>query len=272
MTHHPLRILVIGAHPDDCEVKAGGVAVKWAGLGHSVRFVSLTNGDAGHYQMGGIELAHRRRAEAQAAAKIAGIESLVLDNHDGELTASLFNRRVVTGLIREFRPDLVLTHRPCDYHPDHRATGMLVQDSAYMVTVPNFHPLVPHLERNPVIGYLSDRFTKPVPFQPDVVVDIDDAIETKLDMLHCHASQVYEWIPYNRGRLDEVPHEDQQRRAWLAQRLGARDAQVANRFRQQLIVTYGAERGGQVRYAEAFEISEYGSPLAVEERERLFPF
>ena len=272
MKNEQLRILVIGAHPDDCEVKAGGVAVKWARLGHLVRFVSLTNGDAGHYQMGGVELARRRRAEALVAARVAGIESLVLNNHDAELVASLSNRRVVTGVIREFQPDLVLTHRPCDYHPDHRATGMLVQDSAYMVTVPNFHPLVPHLERDPVIAYLSDGFTRPSPFRADVVVAIDDAVEAKADMLHCHVSQMYEWLPYNGGRLAEVPQGDRERRAWLAQRLEARDGQVAERFRQQLMATYGPERGRRVGHVEAFEVSEYGSPLTDEDRRRLFPF
>jgi LmbE family N-acetylglucosaminyl deacetylase len=268
----PLRILVFGAHPDDGDVHAGGLAVKYARLGHQVRFVSLTNGDAGHYSQGGAALAQRRQAEAQEAAKVAGIEYLVLNNHDAELEPTLENRRKVTGLIRAFRPDLVLTHRPYDYHPDHRNTGLLVQDSAYLVTVPNFCPLVPHLKENPVIAYLSDPFMRPVPFRADVVVDIDDAWEAKLDMLHCHRSQFYEWLPYNGGYLEEVPRDDAERRRWLAERLGPYQAAITERFRAELIATYGPERGAKIRYAEAFEISEYGAPLTPQRRARLFPF
>jgi LmbE family N-acetylglucosaminyl deacetylase len=268
----PLRILVFGAHPDDGDVLAGGVAVKWARAGHQVRFVSLTNGDAGHYVQGGAALAQRRHAEAQEAARVAGIDYLVLNNHDAELEPSLENRRKVTGLIRGFHADLVLTHRPYDYHPDHRATGVLVQDSAYMVTVPNFCPLVPHLKHNPVFAYLGDSFTRPAPFRADVVVDIDDAWEAKLDMLHCHRSQFYEWLPYNDGYLDHVPRDDASRRRWLGETLGTHLARTAERFRQELIAAYGAERGGQVRFAEAFEVSEYGAPLGPEGRARLFPF
>jgi len=267
-----LRILVFGAHPDDCDVHAGGAAVKYARLGHQVRFVSLTNGDAGHQSQGGAALAQRRQAEAREAAKVAGIEYLVLNNHDAELEATLENRRKVTGLIRAFRPDLVLTHRPYDYHPDHRNTGILVQDSAYLVTVPNFCPLVPHLKENPVIAYLSDSFSRPVPFRADVVVDIDDAWAAKLDMLHCHRSQFYEWLPYNGGYLEDVPRDDAARRQWLAERLGPGQAAITERFRAELIAAYGPERGAKVRYAEAFEVSEYGTLLTPKKRAHLFPF
>lgn len=267
-----LRILVFGAHPDDCDVHAGGLAVKYARLGHQVRFVSLTNGDAGHYSQGGAALAQRRQAESQEAAKVAGIEYLVLNNHDAELEATLENRRKVTGLIRAFRPDLVLTHRPYDYHPDHRNTGLLVQDSAYLVTVPNFCPLVPHLKENPVIAHLSDHFIRPVPFRADVAVDIDDAWEAKLDMLHCHRSQFYEWLPYNGGYLEDVPRDDAARRQWLAERWDPYQRAIAERFRAELVATYGPERGARVRYAEAFEVSEYGTSLTPEKRARIFPF
>ncbi|MFH1569410.1 MAG: PIG-L deacetylase family protein [Gemmatimonadota bacterium] len=267
-----LRLLALGAHPDDCEVKAGGLAALYAGLGHRVRFVALTNGATGHHESGGIELARRRRAEALAAAAVAGIEYEILDNHTGELEPTVANRKDVIRLLREFRPDLVLTHRPWDYHPDHRCAGQLVQDAAYIVTVPNMLPLTDHLERLPVIMYLGDTFQKPLPLDPDVVVDIDAVMDRKLDMLHCHASQMYEWLPYNRGQLDQVPAGDAERRAWMGEQRRRYFAATAERYRSRLVELYGEARGRQVRCAEAFETCEYGAPLTAELRRRLFPF
>ena len=138
-----LRIIVFGAHPDDAEYKAGGTGAKWAKLGHHVKLVLVTNGDIGHWQMAGGPLAQRRSAEVKAAAKILGVTSQVLDIHDGELLPTLENRKLITQLIREWNADIVIAHRPWDYHPDHRYVGVLVQDAAFMVTVPYFCPDVP---------------------------------------------------------------------------------------------------------------------------------
>ena len=270
MNEHPLKIIVFGAHPDDCDIKAGGIAIKYAHLGHAVNFVSVTNGDAGHHEIGGVELARRRRAEAQAAGAVAGIEYHVLDNHDGELEPTLENRKKIIRLIRSYTPNLILTHRPNDYHPDHRYTSILVQDSAYMVTVPNICTDTPAMAHNPVIAYLSDNFQKPQPFTPDVVIDIDDVIEKKLDMLHCHTSQMYEWLPFNAGRLNEVPQSHQDRRQWLQHRLQA-FRNIADRYRGLLIQLYGEERGNNVQYAEAFEGCEYGTALTPDNVPKLFP-
>jgi LmbE family N-acetylglucosaminyl deacetylase len=267
-----LNILIFGAHPDDCDVKAGGLAIKYAGLGHRVKFVSHTNGATGHHEIGGVELARRRYEEAQASAKVAGIEYDVLDNHTGELEPTVHFRKDVIRIIRAFRPDLVMSHRPYDYHPDHRYSAMLVQDAAYIVTVPNMVPLTPHLDRNPVIMYLSDHFQKPVAFSPDVVLDIDDVIERKIDMIHCHTSQMYEWLPFNQGTLNDVPSGDDARRDWMAERRLKAFADVADRFRDRLVETYGAQHGQAVRYAEAFEVCEYGARLTPEKRRKLFPF
>ena len=199
-----LRIIVFGAHPDDCDIDAGGTAALWTQLGHEVKFVSLTNGDAGHQTMAGAVLAQRRRAEAGAAGHVLGIEYIVLDNHDGELMPTLENRRQIIRLIREHRPHLVLGPRPNDYHPDHRYTAVLVQDAAYMVTVPNAVAFAEHLAHNTVRMYTSGRFQKRYPFTPDVVVDIDDVIEKKIEVLSCHVSQFFEWLPYNDCLLNEV--------------------------------------------------------------------
>ena len=270
---HALRILVFGAHPDDCDAAAGGVAVMYARRGHTVRFVSLTNGDAGHHAMGGVQLARRRQAEAEAAGRIAGVEYLLMGNHDGELTASLENRRLVISMMREFRPDLVLAHRHDEYHPDHRAVGALVQDASYLVGVPNILPLAPHLRRPPVIAHFASQYKNRVVSPEDlVVVGIDEAIEAKAAMMHCHVSQFYEWIPYNMGVSEQVPEGDAARRQWLPSLFGRFADASVQQYRSQLVSAYGPERAAQIRHVEAFEVSEYGAPLTAGGRKRLFPF
>jgi N-acetylglucosamine malate deacetylase 1 len=272
MTDQPLRILIIGAHPDDADIKAGGTAAKWCALGHIVRMVSLTNGQAGHQTMYGPRLASRRRAEAEAAAAVIGATYEVFDQPDGELDNRLEYRHQVIRLIRSFPPDLIITHRTTDYHPDHRFAGLLVQDAAYLLTVPAICPDVPHLAYCPVILSFSDAFTKPCSFEPHVAVDIEDEFDRLVAMLHCHQSQFYEWLPYNAGFLEQVPTEDRARAQWLAERLRARIRPLADRYRDLVIRIYGQERGGRIRLIEAFEVSEYGAPLDANARARLFPF
>ena len=178
-----LRIICFGAHPDDNEFRAGGVAALWAAAGHHVKFVSVTNGDIGHFEAAGGRLAQRRAAEVQRCAEILGITTEVLDIHDGELMPTLENRRTISKLIREWKADVVIAHRPNDYHPDHRYTGVLVQDAAFMVTVPFFNPETAPLRKNPVFLYYPDRFQKPYPFRPDIVVGIDAVWEEKIHAL-----------------------------------------------------------------------------------------
>jgi LmbE family N-acetylglucosaminyl deacetylase len=272
MADNPLRLLIIGAHPDDADYHAGGTAALYRQVGHVVKMVSLTNGDAGHQTLRGPELAARRRAEAADAGATIGASYDVFDNHDGQLLPTLENRLQVIRLIRSFHPDLVLTHRPNDYHPDHRYTSQLVQDAAYMVTVPAVAPDTPHLARNPVIAYLPDDFQKPYPFQPSVAVDVGGVFEQIVDMLQCHRSQFYEWLPYNSGRQGEVPPDDAGRRAWLAAGVAARLRRRAEGYRELLLQCYGPERGPKVEYAEAFEGCEYGASLDEAALRRLFPF
>jgi LmbE family N-acetylglucosaminyl deacetylase len=272
VAERPLRILAIGAHPDDCDIKAGGTAAKWCAGGHAVKLVSLCDGSAGHPTQWGPPLAQRRRTEARAAGAAIGATYDVWDFPDGELQPGLEARRRVIRLIRTFQPDLLLTHRPTDYHPDHCAAGQLVQEAAYMVTVPAICPDTPHLPRSPVILYFSDAFKKPCRFEPHVVVDIGGELDQLVAMLHCHESQFYEWLPYNAGYLDEVPPGEQARKDWLAGRIRHRLRPLADRFRDRVVRTYGPERGGRVEYIEAFEVSEYGAPLDVEAQARLFPF
>ncbi|HET8645721.1 MAG TPA: PIG-L deacetylase family protein, partial [Vicinamibacteria bacterium] len=232
----PLRIIAFGGHPDDCDIKAGGTAARWAAAGHKVKFVAVTNGDAGHQGQGGGALARRRMAEAREAARRIGIEYEVLDNHDAELLPTLAVRHQVIRRIRDWQADLVITHRTNDYHPDHRYTGTAVQDAAYMVVVPNVAPDTPPLRRNPVFAYFSDPFERPQPFRPDVVVAIDEVAEKKLAMLDAHVSQFYEWMPWVDGTLDAVPAPGPERRKWLA---GQWLAPVPEAWRAALARWYG---------------------------------
>ena len=264
-----LNIIAFGAHPDDCDIRAGGVAAKWAALGHRVRFVAVTNGDAGHHEQGGGMLAARRRAEAQEAGRRIGIDYVVLDNHDGELVPNLKVREQIIRQIREWKADLVLSPRPNDYHPDHRYTGVLVQDAAFMVTVPNIAPDTPALRKNPVFLYFEDGFQKPQPFSPDIAVSIDDVIDKKIAMLDAHVSQVYEWLPWHAGNLDRVPKDPAERKAWLAKQ---RSRPPTPAVRAALERYYGKEEAAKVKVAEAFEICEYGRRPDETELRRLFPF
>jgi LmbE family N-acetylglucosaminyl deacetylase len=268
----PPRILVLGAHPDDADIKAGGTASKWRCVGCEVKLVSVTDGRSGHQTQHGPKLVERRRTEARAAGAVIGASYDVLDFPDGGLMPTLEARHALIRLIRGFRPDLVLTHRPNDYHPDHRYTSVLVQDAAYMVTVPAVCPDAPHLERNPVILYLSDDFTRPAPFRPDVMVDVGDEMGRIVGMLHCHASQFYEWLPSNGGYAADVPADEAGRRRWLEAWFRRRIRPLADRWRDVLVRTYGEEHGRRVEYVEAFEASEYGAPLDAAARARQFPF
>ncbi len=271
-----LRIIVFGAHPDDCELDAGGTAVLWAAQGHHVKFVSTTNGDIGHATMAGGPLAKRRAAEVKEAAKVLGVEeSQVLDIHDGELMPTLENRKEFVRLIRQWNADIVISHRPYDYHPDHRYTAILVQDAAFMVTVTHYCPDVEPLTKNPLFLYSADRFQKPNPFEADIVVGIDDAIETKGKALWKLESQIESlWATGGFERVVPVPKEGaarkKRRQAFLARRLG-RD-KGADRYREKLTELYGPDKARQIEYVEAFEICEYGRRPSKEDIKKLFPF
>jgi N-acetylglucosamine malate deacetylase 1 len=267
-----LRIICFGAHPDDCEIQAGGTAAMWAAKGHKVKFVSVTNGDIGHWRDAGGPLARRRLAEMREADRILGVTAEVLDIHDGELLPTLENRRTLTRLIREWKADVVIGPRPNDYHPDHRYTGVLVQDAAYMVTVPHFCPDTPFLRKNPVFMYFPDGFQKPNPSAPDVAISIDSVIEKKLDALGALVSQFAEGGANGSADLmPDDPAKQEERHQVVRQNFARRSQGVANRFRGKLNEWYG-DKAGEVKYAEAFEICEYGARPDKAELARLFPF
>ncbi|MFT5384713.1 MAG: LmbE family N-acetylglucosaminyl deacetylase [Saprospiraceae bacterium] len=270
-----LRIIAIGAHPDDCDSKFGGTAALFAEMGHEVKFLSLTSGDAGHQSQGGGALGNRRRAEAAEAGKKFGImEYETLDNHDAELLPTLEVRHQVIRKIREWNADIVLGLRSNDYHPDHRNAGKLVQDAAYMVIVPNVCPDTPPLEKNPLFLYMQDRFQKPYPFSPDIVIAIDSTIEKKIDGLDAHESQMYEWGPWTNGReksVNQVPKGKAERRAWLSKRIKSRSGKMSAARKKSLVKWYGEEMTKTVQYTEAFEIAEYGFQPTDEEIREFFP-
>ncbi|HIE99189.1 MAG TPA: PIG-L family deacetylase [Planctomycetes bacterium] len=270
-----LRIICFGAHPDDAEYKSGGTGALWAQQGHHVKLVSVTNGDIGHWQMSGGELAKRRTAESAEVARRLGVTSQVLDIHDGELLPTLENRRTIVRLIREWNADIVIAHRPWDYHPDHRYVGVLVQDAAFMVTVPFFCPDVPPLKKNPVFLYSSDRFQKPYPFEPDIAVAVDDVLELKIDALLALESQTFEGGALGSAeKAAAAPPASQPelRKAWLRERWQRRQSSEAKKHRSALIRWYGEQNAAQVKYAEAFEICEYGRQPSEAEIRELFPF
>jgi LmbE family N-acetylglucosaminyl deacetylase len=264
-----INVIVIGAHPDDCDIDAGGTAILYAKSGHNVMFVSVTNGDAGHQEKGGGALAKIRRAEAQEAGKRFGVKYVVLDHHDGELMPTLDIRLEIIRLIRQWNADIVIGPRPNDYHPDHRNTAILLQDAAYMVIVPNVAPDTPPLKRNPVFLYTEDGFQKPTPFQPEIAVDITSVFDQKIYAMSAHESQFFEWLPWTSGKLDQVPKSVNDRLKWLAE---WRNPAINDKTKQSLIKWYGNEKASQAKYAESFEICEYGRRPSDEEVRKLFPF
>ena len=278
-----MKVLMIGAHQDDNEFECGGLASKLIKKGHTVQFLSMCNGCGGHHILGPKEISARRACESAKVAELLGIKYDVWDNDDCNLVADLETRKRTIRYIREFNPDLIITHRTNDYMPDHRATAQLVQDASYLLTVPNECPDVPAMRFMPVIMCNEDRFTNPV-FRADIVVDVDSEVDIKLEIANINVSQVYEWLPYTYG--EEVPETDEERFEWLK---GAKItsettdeeimsagrgyavgyAKPAAYHRKRLIELYGKERGSKIRYAEAFEISEYGSPMTEEMKNEL---
>ena len=270
-----LNIIAIGAHPDDCDSKFGGTAALFAKMGHNVKFLALTSGDAGHQSEGGGALGKRRREEAKNAGKALGIaEYQTLDNHDGELLPSLAVRHQVIRAIREWNADIVLGLRPNDYHPDHRNAGKVVVDASYLVIVPNVCPDTPPLSKNPLFLYMEDRFQKPYKHEPDVVIAIDETIELKIDGLHAHTSQMYEWLPWTNGgdaSVAKIPTSPKERRVWLAERTKRRSGNINSDKQAALIKWYGKNVAKTVKYIESFEVAEYGMQPTDEDLRVFFP-
>lgn len=286
-----LKVLMIGAHLDDNDFCGGGTSLKYIKAGHKVQFLSMCNGCFGHHVNTPEEIAKRRYNEAQKVAKLAGLKYDVWEINDCELMADLETRKRLVRYIREFNPDIIFSHRTNDYHADHRNAALLVQDASYLLIVPNFCPEVKAMKEMPVIMHFEDPFTNP-PFVPNVVISTDDVIDKKYMMYDCHESQIYEWLPYTHGELEQVPLGKKERLEWYRNPVLPRDriltveelqpyktknyseyreAIMASKYRDMLIERYG-DKGKTLLFAEAFQLSEYGKSLDEENIKRLFPF
>jgi len=258
------RVLVLGAHPDDAEFFAGGLLACHHQAGSTVRLVSVTNGQSGHHVIPSHELILRRRAEAAKAGKCIGAEYVTWDFPDGSLLPSLDLRRAIIREVRTFQPDLILTHRPFDYHPDHRAVGQAVQDASYMVLVPKIVPELDPPTSEPIVAYMVDLFTRPCAFRADVLMDVSEHFETVLSMLDSHSSQFYEWMPWIDRILESVPQDLVARRQWLSEWYQGKVSPRISRF-------WKPEFGPQPVLVEAYEISEYAGKPSSTAIEKLFP-
>lgn len=251
------RFLVIGAHPDDSDLLAGGLAMKMLRKGHEVFFLSATDGSAGHHAMSREELLACRAGGSARAGEVLGLTYETLPIPDGELTADLSHRSMLMKRIREIAPDVILTHRTCDYHPDHRACGQLVMDCSYLVGVPLVCPETPALRKAPVILSLWDRFQNPMPFRADLCVPIDDVVERKIEATLCHVSQFYEWLPW-------VGHQED---VLSAQTFAEKTERLHKRLHERFSMPaklYADKLPEGTKYAEAFEWNEYGGELTDE--------
>lgn len=266
------RFLFFGAHPDDPDILFGGTAYQLAQAGHVIKFVSMTNGDSGHYSMKPEELAAARAIEAQNSARVLGVsEYEIFPLHDGELEPTVENRKRVIRCIRKFQPDVVITHRTCDYHPDHRAASQLVLDSAYMISVPLCCPETPVFDKIPVFAYSFDRFVNPRPQRADAAIEIDSVMEVKVAAMSHHRTQFYEWLPWGDGDKDfDVSKLNEEERFNHVLKWNRRFCIAADNGRETLKRVYGAEKGSQVVYAETFEQSDYSRQLPLDEFARLF--
>jgi LmbE family N-acetylglucosaminyl deacetylase len=270
-TSRPLRIIAFGAHPDDAELKFAGTAALFAAQAHKVKLVALTNGDIGHFAQAGGPLAQRRKAEVEACHAKLGVETAVLDIHDGELMPDLETRKKVASLIREWQADIVLSHRPWDYHPDHRAVGQLAEDAAVLVAAPFFTPYTPPTPRNPVFLFYSDAFLKPYPFDPIIAVGVDEVAQKKWDCISSLPSQFGDADSWQARTRPNVPADEAGRKAFLNDMVKQRSADVANQYRDLLVKLYGDQKGRAIKYAEAFELNQYGSAATVDELKKVFP-
>ena len=259
-----VRVLVLGAHPDDAEFFAGGLLAAHQRVGSTLRLVSVTNGQSGHQSVPSPELILRRRAEAAKAGSSIGAEYVTWDFPDGSLQPSLELRLAIIREIRTFCPDLVLTHRPFDYHPDHRAVGQAVQDASYMVLVPKILPEVAPPRMEPIVAYMVDLFTRPTPFRADVVLDVSEYWDSVLGMMDCHESQFYEWMPWIDRILEQVPQDLAARLDWLS-------AWYTEKTQPRLARFWKSEWGVQPRLVEAYEISEYAGKPTEATLGQLFP-
>ena len=259
------RVMVIGAHPDDADIQCGCTTARLVAKGARVKFVAVCNGCVGHHRMNRKETAAVRRQETLNAAKVWGLDSYdIYGYEDAGVPYDIPTREVIARKIQEFEPDIIITHRDCDYHVDHRTVGMHVKDCGYMLGCPHWIEGSKALRRRPLILLMRDDFTVPRVMRPDILVDADPFIDKWCDALDCQVSQFYEWLAWDEGIEDEVKalgnraenitaRNDYLKRHWALKKI--RDAA---RFADE----WGKQYPGRAvpKMLEAYEISEYGRP------------
>lgn len=184
-----MRVLAVGAHPDDLEILCGGTLARFVREGHEVVMCHAAKGDKGSFVHTSEEIARIRGAEARRAAEVAGAQYATLGFSDGEINAAdVEQQHAVVELVREVRPDLILTHSPGDYHSDHNETSRLVFDCSFHATLPLYVTDRPHGDTVAPIYYTET--IAGVGFDPTEYVDVTDVIDVKAAMLEAHESQL----------------------------------------------------------------------------------
>jgi LmbE family N-acetylglucosaminyl deacetylase len=257
-----MNIIVIVAHPDEGEIYTGGTSCLFSRLGHRVKFLSLTNGDAGHYAMAPDVLAAKRYQEAMNAKEILGLADYeILAHHDQYLENTAALREEVVDRIRQWEADLVFSYYPIDGgHKDNMCAGRIVRDAA---------PSLAMLPM-PVCLYIRDYFTTDFSHIPEIAVPVDSVWETKLRACACHESQVCDAIPYELGILDDVRADPDLQHQVIYDNTYAFTHKTPS-IELALQKWVGATRTEAVTYVEAFEIAEFGRQITDEEVLRVFP-
>jgi LmbE family N-acetylglucosaminyl deacetylase len=260
-----LNVIVIFAHPDEGEIYAGGISAIYSKLGHRVKFLSLTNGDAGHWSMDPAELAKRRYREAMESKRILGLTDYeILDYHDGKLANSKEIQKIVAAKIEEWNADLVILFYPITSvkggHNDNMQAGHIVKDAASML----------NMKIMPAFLFMRDYFTTDFSHIPDIAINIGEVWDTKLLAMKAHESQVVESNPHADGVLDEVLKSEAKRQEYLFYN-SYPYSRVTPDIKLALEKWYGREESEKIEWAEAFQFAEFGKQIDDNSIKVLFP-
>lgn len=266
-----LKIMVIMAHPDDPTLQAGGLTLKLTSLGHKVKWVSTTNGNMGHQWRNPIQLAAMELNETIKAANSLGAEYECLNINDGYVFPNREQTEMIIRVIRKYDPDLVITHRPNDYHRDHRYTSQLVMDASYMLIVPHYCPDIPisPSRKHPIIAYSYDHFKKPYLFEPNVLLDVTREYDIKAKALAMHESQLFEWLPWTMDMENQIPenYDERARKEVVEMLVVWHYSGIISDYRK----LWRKGFTNKVVYAEGYELCEYGRQPSKDELKELFP-
>lgn len=266
-----LNIVIVCAHPDDPELAAGGITARYLELGHNVTYIVTTTGDGGHHEMDRQALGKRRYDETRKVAKYWGIDYVIMDNHDGQLEPSLKIREELIRVLRKYQPDVIISHGLDDYHPDHRYTGQLVADTAYMLNVPLCVPDAPIARKDVVYCNISYKPCDKAP--ATVLVPYDKYLDRKIDSVHFHESQIYEWLPWTENVDPKTIAKDEEGRInFLKDRWLPEWETVRKNYAPAIQQHSADQQSNPSKYYEAYTASLWGSPLTPKNVKKYFPF